>query len=235
MAKTKRWRTTGATVSMLAHISAVGSPVEESRNVEWPTALQIGSFPSARSELDPLLRREPDPRRPPSDGRPHGRSRGCKRRPSNSSPGATPPPVGSRLRRPFRRPRRAAGAITARGEAHTLRLSMIYALADQSDVIQRPHLQAALAVWGVRRAQRRPHLRRDAWQPRRRPDPGRAAEGRGGGPEQDRDPRPVPAQRRRRPDRRPRSASYAPPARRDRTGVATGGHPAEVWIAGEFL
>jgi hypothetical protein len=39
------------------------------------------------------------------------------------------------------------GAITARAEAHVLRLSLIYALLDGAEAIQRPHLEAALAVW----------------------------------------------------------------------------------------
>jgi len=39
------------------------------------------------------------------------------------------------------------GAITARAEAQTLRLAMIYALADRSDEIHRTHVKSALAVW----------------------------------------------------------------------------------------
>jgi hypothetical protein len=39
------------------------------------------------------------------------------------------------------------GAITARAEAQVLRLSLIYALLDCSDVIKTQHLRAALAVW----------------------------------------------------------------------------------------
>jgi hypothetical protein len=39
------------------------------------------------------------------------------------------------------------GALTARPEAHVLRLSMIFALLDCSDVIQESHLRAAIAVW----------------------------------------------------------------------------------------
>jgi hypothetical protein len=39
------------------------------------------------------------------------------------------------------------GALTARAEAQTVRLAMIYALLDQSPRIKRRHLQAALAVW----------------------------------------------------------------------------------------
>lgn len=39
------------------------------------------------------------------------------------------------------------GAVTARAEAQVLRLSMIYALADGSQEIDRPHLEAALEVW----------------------------------------------------------------------------------------
>lgn len=38
------------------------------------------------------------------------------------------------------------GALLARAEAHALRLSVLYALLDQSAVIQPPHLEAALAV-----------------------------------------------------------------------------------------
>ena len=39
------------------------------------------------------------------------------------------------------------GAITARAEAHVLRLSLLYALLDGSSVIRRVHLRAALALW----------------------------------------------------------------------------------------
>ena len=39
------------------------------------------------------------------------------------------------------------GAITARAEAQVLRLSLIYALLDCSDLIKTQHLRAALAVW----------------------------------------------------------------------------------------
>jgi hypothetical protein len=39
------------------------------------------------------------------------------------------------------------GAITARAEAQTIRLALIYALLDQKDEIDVPHLRAALAVW----------------------------------------------------------------------------------------
>ncbi len=40
------------------------------------------------------------------------------------------------------------GAMTSRAEAHVLRLSMLYALADSSASIKRAHLEAALALWG---------------------------------------------------------------------------------------
>jgi Protein of unknown function (DUF3987) len=40
-----------------------------------------------------------------------------------------------------------AGAVTARGEAQALRLSVIYAALDGSEVIEVAHLEAALAVW----------------------------------------------------------------------------------------
>ena len=39
------------------------------------------------------------------------------------------------------------GAVLARGAAHCLRLSMLYALLDGSSTIRKVHLQAALAVW----------------------------------------------------------------------------------------
>ena len=39
------------------------------------------------------------------------------------------------------------GAITARAEAHVLRLSVIYALLDGGAIVRLPHLEAALAVW----------------------------------------------------------------------------------------
>jgi hypothetical protein len=39
------------------------------------------------------------------------------------------------------------GSIVSRGEAHVLRLSMLYALLDCSNEIRREHLEAALAVW----------------------------------------------------------------------------------------
>ncbi|MGH3077236.1 MAG: DUF3987 domain-containing protein [Gaiellaceae bacterium] len=40
-----------------------------------------------------------------------------------------------------------AGAICARAEAHTLRLSMLYALLDRSKTIRYEHVEAALALW----------------------------------------------------------------------------------------
>jgi hypothetical protein len=40
-----------------------------------------------------------------------------------------------------------AGAICARAEAHTIRLALIYALADGQRTINTEHLQAALALW----------------------------------------------------------------------------------------
>jgi len=40
-----------------------------------------------------------------------------------------------------------AGAATARAEAHTVRLALIYALLDLSERICLEHLEAALAVW----------------------------------------------------------------------------------------
>jgi hypothetical protein len=39
------------------------------------------------------------------------------------------------------------GAITARAEAQTIRLALVYALLDSNDKIDVPHLRAALAVW----------------------------------------------------------------------------------------
>jgi hypothetical protein len=39
------------------------------------------------------------------------------------------------------------GSLTARAEAHVLRLSLVFALLDRSPQIQLPHLEAALAVW----------------------------------------------------------------------------------------
>jgi hypothetical protein len=39
------------------------------------------------------------------------------------------------------------GAVSARAEAQTIRLAMIYALLDRKDQIDVPHLKAALAVW----------------------------------------------------------------------------------------
>ena len=40
-----------------------------------------------------------------------------------------------------------AGAATARAEAHTVRLALIYALLDLAERIRLEHLEAALAVW----------------------------------------------------------------------------------------
>lgn len=39
------------------------------------------------------------------------------------------------------------GAVTSRAEAQVVRLSLLYALLDRAGTIQRPHLEAALAVW----------------------------------------------------------------------------------------
>jgi hypothetical protein len=40
------------------------------------------------------------------------------------------------------------GAITARAEAQTLRLALLYAVAGGSNTIQTAHIESALAVWG---------------------------------------------------------------------------------------
>ena len=48
-----------------------------------------------------------------------------------------------------------AGAATARAEAHTVRLALIYALRDCSEVIQLEHLEAALAFWAYSAASAR--------------------------------------------------------------------------------
>jgi hypothetical protein len=42
------------------------------------------------------------------------------------------------------------GAVTSRAEAHTLRLSCLYALLDRSPVVRVAHLAAALEVWRYR-------------------------------------------------------------------------------------
>jgi hypothetical protein len=47
------------------------------------------------------------------------------------------------------------GAATARAEAHTVRLALIFALLDCSDVIQLEHLEAALAFWAYSSASAR--------------------------------------------------------------------------------
>jgi hypothetical protein len=47
------------------------------------------------------------------------------------------------------------GAATARAEAHTVRLALLYALLDCSDVIQLEHLEAALAFWAYSAASAR--------------------------------------------------------------------------------
>jgi hypothetical protein len=39
------------------------------------------------------------------------------------------------------------GSVLGRAEAQVLRLALVYALADESDSVQRPHLEAALALW----------------------------------------------------------------------------------------
>ena len=48
-----------------------------------------------------------------------------------------------------------AGAATARAEAHSARLALLYALLDCSDVIRLPHLEAALAFWSYSEASAR--------------------------------------------------------------------------------
>jgi hypothetical protein len=47
------------------------------------------------------------------------------------------------------------GKVTSRGEAQTLRLSMIYALLDRTTVIDVQHLEAAIAVWNYAEASAR--------------------------------------------------------------------------------
>jgi hypothetical protein len=48
-----------------------------------------------------------------------------------------------------------AGAATARAEAHAVRLALLYALLDCSEVIRLEHLEAALAFWGYSAASTR--------------------------------------------------------------------------------
>jgi Protein of unknown function (DUF3987) len=48
-----------------------------------------------------------------------------------------------------------AGAATARAEAHTVRVALLYALLDCSDVIRLQHLEAALAFWAYSAASAR--------------------------------------------------------------------------------
>jgi len=55
--------------------------------------------------------------------------------------------VASGLRPPRPAPPGIAGAISARAEAHTIRLAIIYALADGERQIKAEHLKAALALW----------------------------------------------------------------------------------------
>ena len=40
-----------------------------------------------------------------------------------------------------------AGAVLSRAEAHVMRLAMLYALMDRSDIIKKEHLLAALSLW----------------------------------------------------------------------------------------
>jgi hypothetical protein len=47
------------------------------------------------------------------------------------------------------------GAATSRAEAQTMRLAMLYALLDESSVIRREHLSAALALWAYAEASAR--------------------------------------------------------------------------------
>ena len=39
------------------------------------------------------------------------------------------------------------GAITARGEAQVISIALVYAILDESDLIDLPHIEAGLAVW----------------------------------------------------------------------------------------
>jgi len=47
------------------------------------------------------------------------------------------------------------GAVTSRSESHAMRLALIYALLDEAEEIERPHLEAALALWGFSEASAR--------------------------------------------------------------------------------
>ena len=63
------------------------------------------------------------------------------------------------------------GAVTARAEAQMLRLSLIYALLDEAvlpaaEIIDIPHLRAALAVWKLLRRVGLRHLWPRSWRPR---------------------------------------------------------------------
>ena len=39
------------------------------------------------------------------------------------------------------------GAVTARSEAQVIRVALIYAVLDESDLVKLPHVEAGLAVW----------------------------------------------------------------------------------------
>ena len=122
-----------------------------------------------------------------------------------------------------------AGQITARAEAHTIRLALIYALVDRATQIDAEHLTAALALqdyaarsagWALDRRDRRPARRTDPRRPHRQPR------------------RPDPQ-----PDQRHPQRTTSPPAnstqhsapsaagRATATQIATGGRPAELWTA----
>ena len=78
-----------------------------------------------------------------------------------------------------------AGALCARSEAHTIRLALLYALADGERKIKAEHLQAALALWDYTARSASWALARRHRRPARRTDPRHAP-----GPPQRHDPQP---------------------------------------------
>ena len=227
LTRTAPARATSAHISIIGHITAT----ELRRHT---TTVEIANGFLNRFVL-PVVRRmrllpeggDPDPLKdrawsatsppPSSTHKPPGSSSStpprasCGGTPTRSSPS---PPTGS------------PAHLTARAEAHTIRLALLYALLDGQRRIQPQHLHAALALWDYA-------ARSAAWalshrrRPARRPDPRRADRA-----PRRADPHPAP---------RPLTATTPPnastkhsprsPHRQSNPHPLTTGRPAELWTA----
>ena len=241
LTRTAPARATGAHISMIGHITHA----ELRHHLTARRARQRAREPLPALRLPPhppaARRRQRDPLAGTGLTACSAARSSTPAPPASSASTPTPASCGSTPTRQLAtaQPAGIAGALCARAEAHTIRLALLYALADGDRQINTEHLQAALALWDYaarsatwalqgatgdplaeqihaaldhhpRRADPQPDLRHPATQPARRADPTSARRARARRP---RDPHPDPHRRppRRALDRRTRTRRLTAP------------------------